>query len=89
MSSSSNNGSSSTAEIIYSLVAAQGPKILTECTNAKVSSGNFPRIAMNILSHVSNESDQKKIYEYDSKYVTCGECELYITKSIHCFDVNY
>jgi len=63
--SSSNNDNSS--DIIYSLVAAKGPKILTECTNSQVSSGNFPRIAMSILSHVATESDQKKIYEYDDK----------------------
>jgi len=50
-------------DIIYAL-AARGSKVLAEYTNAKVSSGNFPRVALKVLERIPAQNG-KCSYQYD------------------------
>ena len=53
----------SEGSILY-CVCARGQKVLAEFTNPDVDSGNFPRIALQLLGNISPQ-DQRMTIQYD------------------------
>lgn len=64
----------SEGSILY-CVCARGTKVLAEFTNPEVDSGNFPRIALQLLGNISLQ-DQRMTIQYD-RYKFLLRCSFF------------